>query len=93
MQIHFISKFLSQNKTKPSLFCYSCLHILHKIFIFVDNNNKVHFIHGLIKDKIINLYIKQNKYLISKVGESTSVGESTKHPGKKRERYITMCVT
>lgn len=49
--------------------------------------------HGLIKDKIINLHIKQNKYLISKVGESTSVGESTKHPGKKRERYITMWVT
>lgn len=47
--------------------------------------------HGLIKDKIINLYIKQNKYLISKVGESTSVGESTKHPGKK-EKDTLLCV-
>lgn len=64
-----------------------------KSVIFVNNNNKVHFIHDLTLDKIINLHIKQNKYLISKVGESTSVGESTKHPGKKRERYITMCVT
>lgn len=62
-----------------------------KSCIFVDNNNKVHFIHGLIKEKIINLHIKQNKYLISKVGESTSVGESTKHPGKK-EKDTLLCV-
>lgn len=40
---------------------------------------------------LINLHKKQNKYLISKVGESTSVGESTKHPEKKRKIHHYVC--
>lgn len=79
-------------KTKPNLpyFVIHAYMFFIKSWIFVDNY-KVGFIHDLIKDKIINLHIKQKKYLISKVGESTSVGESTKHPGKKEKDHYYVC--
>lgn len=92
---YFITYFLPQDKTIPCLFCCSCLYVLNSVYLLtttIMSTIRCFSFTTLYKTKsLINLHKKQNKYLISKVGESTSVGESTKHPEKKRKIHHYVC--